>query len=378
MKMRKNEEIEDSQIYLKKRISFETKFLIMIISISITLLIAIFSLNFEHKSEKANNDSDKSDYENEEYSKEINKTLIENDVISKLGGSDSDSKETKIIEEYNRNSNLPHYRRNPIRYKIIEDFCNDLMVSRIVESFNIIQNKTNNVVKFSRVPYEKKNFVKERLIINQTIIFIGNEDGIYKFTYFGQGGLRNSEIIIFQANKSNIFNYITIKTSPTRIEGFELMYQESNVWKNKKFYVREITGESIIINLDGGVTYYDPTEIIEYNDTEITIHCRFEQPQGVPLGYLYTPGESKTINNGQIIESARIDFYNVISTLEYKRSGGCVNYPDLEIHEILHTMGFSHNSSKESIMNPKYVPCNKIDEYIIEDLINTYSKLQEG
>ncbi|MDO8609127.1 MAG: hypothetical protein Q7R95_01135, partial [bacterium] len=73
--------------------------------------------------------------------------------------------------------------------------------------------------------------------------------------------------------------------------------------------------------------------------------------------------------NGRVM-NATIIFYN---TREGKISSGCGAYPDVEVHEILHTFGFEHVSQKYHIMNPVQTYCpTKINEDVVKKLNRDY------
>jgi len=101
-----------------------------------------------------------------------------------------------------------------------------------------------------------------------------------------------------------------------------------------------------------------------YNEEgDISIYCYKLKAEG---GY-YIEGEGGYNYEGDQILNAEINFYEHLN---------CGNWPDVEIHEILHIFGFNHIENKSSIMTPVASRCDRgyIDEGIIQDLINTYSK----
>jgi subtilase family serine protease len=51
------------------------------------------------------------------------------------------------------------------------------------------------------------------------------------------------------------------------------------------------------------------------------------------------------------------------------------NWPNVEIHELLHVLGFEHSTSKESLMYPYLTSCDqKLDEKIIQVIKELYSQ----
>lgn len=102
---------------------------------------------------------------------------------------------------------------------------------------------------------------------------------------------------------------------------------------------------------------------------DISLICHKE----VPRNDIYlTSGEEQHWAQGNKIVKAVINFYNVV---EGRSTLGCVSYPDVEIHEILHTFGFQHKEGYDSIMRPVQGNClYKIDSDILAELNEIYSK----
>lgn len=77
-------------------------------------------------------------------------------------------------------------------------------------------------------------------------------------------------------------------------------------------------------------------------------------------------GEGGYKSQENIIISGELNFYV---------HRNCGNYPDLELHEILHVFGFNHVDDKNSIMYPEQIKCDgKVDDLITEELIKIYMK----
>ena len=96
---------------------------------------------------------------------------------------------------------------------------------------------------------------------------------------------------------------------------------------------------------------------------EIIVYCyKLKADEGY-----YVEGEGGYISQDNLILNAELDFYDHLN---------CGTWPDVEIHEILHLFGYGHIENKSSIMTPIASRCDRgyIDEEIIQDLINTYSK----
>lgn len=95
---------------------------------------------------------------------------------------------------------------------------------------------------------------------------------------------------------------------------------------------------------------------------DIEIYCYGSTGEG---GYM-TSGEGGYEAYGNEITRGTLNFYT---------HRNCGVWPDVEIHEILHVFGYGHINDEWSIMNPIASHCDlgKIDEEIINDLIETYS-----
>jgi len=112
-------------------------------------------------------------------------------------------------------------------------------------------------------------------------------------------------------------------------------------------------------------------DISESENADIVINCSREVPAGEDPGYTISGRGSYSYVGNRIIQG-KIQFYNC---KEYSYSPGCVNFPDVEIHEILHTFGIQHSNDTKSIMYPIYQNCRyKIDEEIISDLREVYAE----
>lgn len=82
--------------------------------------------------------------------------------------------------------------------------------------------------------------------------------------------------------------------------------------------------------------------------------------------FAVTEGESQFSHRGNIIQHGTITFY------EHRN---CGTFPDVEIHEILHILGFVHANDQKSIMYPLSLVCDRdsIDKGILEEIKNTYN-----
>ena len=78
---------------------------------------------------------------------------------------------------------------------------------------------------------------------------------------------------------------------------------------------------------------------------------------------------------GTEILNATINFYNVN---DRDWSSKC-NYPNVEVHEILHSLGLNHSDLNSSIMNPSSEHCiERIDDDVKMKLIDIYKRDDNG
>jgi hypothetical protein len=82
--------------------------------------------------------------------------------------------------------------------------------------------------------------------------------------------------------------------------------------------------------------------------------------------FVVTEAESQFSHKGNIIKNGAITFY---------AHRNCGTFPDVEIHEILHILGFAHVDNQTSIMYPLSLVCDRdsIDSKIVEEIIDTYN-----
>jgi hypothetical protein len=103
---------------------------------------------------------------------------------------------------------------------------------------------------------------------------------------------------------------------------------------------------------------------------DITINCSRGVPLGEQPGYIVSAYGGYT-NQGWIITQGQLYFNNIMKNTY---SPGCLNYPDVEIHEILHTFGLQHSNNTKNIMYPINQGCvYKIDNESLSHLIEIYS-----
>lgn len=117
---------------------------------------------------------------------------------------------------------------------------------------------------------------------------------------------------------------------------------------------------SIIEDETGGIVSFQEVE----NNGDITVFCNGAKADTLSL---MRTGDSSYNSYGNVITSGELNFYTHYN---------CGTYPDTEIHEILHALGFNHEeNNKDSIMYPIASKCDlgKIDEDIITKLKEIYS-----
>jgi len=105
-------------------------------------------------------------------------------------------------------------------------------------------------------------------------------------------------------------------------------------------------------------------------NADILATCSKKILLGREPGYVISGRGSYSYVGNRIIKG-RILFYNC----EDRRcSLNCPNFPDVEVHEILHVLGIKHSASPNSIMYSEVRGCKyKIDEEIISTLRDAYN-----
>ncbi len=105
-------------------------------------------------------------------------------------------------------------------------------------------------------------------------------------------------------------------------------------------------------------------------DLVITCHSELPTEQG-----LFRQGEGTFNSQGTKIVSGQIEFYNIG---DGRYHAGCIQYPDVELHELLHTFSFGHSELKTSIMYHTTQDCavQSVDETIIDMLVHDYPSRQ--
>lgn len=109
------------------------------------------------------------------------------------------------------------------------------------------------------------------------------------------------------------------------------------------------------------------------DSADIVSHCSADVPNG-NVSNTYRAGDGGYYSSSNVITQGTLNFYNINEDI-HNYDGGCLSYPDIEIHEILHTFGFQHITDRKSIMNPMSNNCyvRKIDSQIIDELKLIYS-----
>ena len=103
--------------------------------------------------------------------------------------------------------------------------------------------------------------------------------------------------------------------------------------------------------------------------SDIISLCHREYKEGETEG-MFESGDAEIKVSGDLIVSGTLNFNSV---REGYYPGGCVDYPAVEIHEIIHVLGLGHTSRNISIMNSVGNGCRaKLDAEIIDVLKQIY------
>jgi len=123
-----------------------------------------------------------------------------------------------------------------------------------------------------------------------------------------------------------------------------------------------------ITNETAGTVYFNEVS----QDPDISIYCEESEHSSSLIETLAEASCEKDDYNEKLISHATLTIYG--------QGMACnTGYPDLEVHEILHTFGFIHNAKMGSIMQPysamTSAECEttKIDDEYISCLKNIYS-----
>lgn len=121
----------------------------------------------------------------------------------------------------------------------------------------------------------------------------------------------------------------------------------------------------IITNLSSQISFEEQT-----NDADITISCSEKNIQKSENIFLAGEGGPSSILNLSIyplITEGTIKLY------DQKKDMPCEN-PVVEIHELLHVLGYNHLANKSTVLYPYYHCNQQIPEKIIAHLDNLYSQ----
>lgn len=103
----------------------------------------------------------------------------------------------------------------------------------------------------------------------------------------------------------------------------------------------------------------------------IDVVCRTEYYSGDVRG-TYESGEGGYAASNNIITNGRVNLYHMGGG---KFSGGCLNIPNIEIHEILHVFALEHTNSSDSLMYPVSSAKNCIHDSIDNETINALNEI---
>lgn len=182
--------------------------------------------------------------------------------------------------------------------------------------------------------------------------------GLSLFLAFGSTG---------ESEYSYLSNYVYGGYDATSMDELPITYSISESCGSSQ-YGRINNAFNILSEESGYVVFF--TYVNSNPDIDIKCHLEAVEEDGY-----YTSGLATLGTIGYSVSGSEIDFYNVNPISNNRFPGGCLTYPNTELHEILHTFGFDHNESRNSIMNSVSSGCvvRSIDNYIIRSLQDTYS-----
>ncbi len=147
-----------------------------------------------------------------------------------------------------------------------------------------------------------------------------------------------------------------------RWESMPLLYRFENKEQCGTYQTRRIAWafETIAKETSGTLAFQeDPSGTL-------IISCNRGFPTQV-TGYLIQGEARYNVEDNGIIREAHVYFNNAGQNTY---SGGCKDYPDVEVHEILHAFGFEHSENRLSIMYWQGTEC-RVDKFRIdEDILN--------
>lgn len=177
---------------------------------------------------------------------------------------------------------------------------------------------------------------------------------------------------------------LNVVTSPNQLEVSNFSYEVNQFYPNMKFNHNHISysigsdcSEEKKNNMieafselqnKVGVISFSPVS----NNPDIEVSCSESIKHSIEKEY-FIAGEGGA---KEIIQTGR---YNVITQgiilLYGEKKGVKCDWPNVELHELLHVFGFAHSSDKNSLMYPYLESCDqKLDESIISNIKELYSK----
>ena len=154
------------------------------------------------------------------------------------------------------------------------------------------------------------------------------------------------------------------------IEAFNLILQDTGIINFTSVSENEFAdkGES-----DSSPVSSNPNDYQGFADIEILCSPE-EKASSIQESDFFIAGEGGA---KEIIQTGR---YNVITRgviLLYGNPQNAIhcNWPNTEVHELVHVFGFNHSYNKESLMYPYLSSCDqKLDDSIINELVRLYSQ----
>ncbi|MDD5191631.1 MAG: CARDB domain-containing protein [Candidatus Nanoarchaeia archaeon] len=177
---------------------------------------------------------------------------------------------------------------------------------------------------------------------------------------------------------------LDVVTSSNQLEVSNLSYEVEQFYPNMKFnhnYISYSIGSDCSeeeknnmieafneLQNKVGVISFSP----KASEPDIEVSCSESIKNSIEKEY-FIAGEGGA---KEIIQTGR---YNVITQgvilLYGEKKGVKCDWPNVELHELLHVFGFAHSSDKNSLMYPYLESCDqKLDESIINNIRELYSK----
>ena len=177
----------------------------------------------------------------------------------------------------------------------------------------------------------------------------------------------------YSSREEIVYNPYTVNLSKYSISNQSQFYPNMRYRdRNISYWIESACGEEKEREIEESFSFLSENTVLRFyssrQSTEIKILCSEIAPEPQEENHFVAGegGPSEIINSSfySIIISGKVSLY---------RSEKCAE-PKIALHEILHSLGFDHNSNPNSIMYP-VTDCNQnLDKYIIEDINRIYSE----